>query len=163
MTLQSDIDAIDITKPINATAITKPSFKSMRDNFAAIKGGLQELCLNSFSLKITAGSDPIIAIGVPNNLDMKYFAVRCKVVAWAISGDTVGDIIVDILKGAASDFPLISTSIAGTELPTLFGAQYAFHTLTTPWQFEAGDGALANVLSCVDLKAASITFLYVRN
>lgn len=43
MSIQTFIDAIDPSKPVNRTATQKPTLKSLRDNTAAIKNALQAI------------------------------------------------------------------------------------------------------------------------
>ena len=50
MTIQDDIDAIDDTKPVNFSATQKPSLKSVRDNFLAIKNALVGLLADKAAL-----------------------------------------------------------------------------------------------------------------
>lgn len=66
--------------------------------------------------------------------------IDCTVLGWTILGDTVGSVVVDVRRSTYSGFPTTS-SIAGSEIPTLTSAQKNQDLSLTTWttSINAGD------------------------
>lgn len=81
--------------------------------------------------------------------------VACTVTGWVITGDASGSAVVDVLRSTYSGFPTTS-SIAGSEKPTLASAQKNEDLTLTTWTtaLAAGDIVqfnLNSVATCVRL------------
>lgn len=56
----------------------------------------------------------------------------CRIYGWTVAGDQPGDIVIDVKRCTYAAFPATS-SIAGTEKPTLSGAQKNEDQGLTTW------------------------------
>ena len=74
-----------------------------------------------------AGSPP--STGVAGQISIPF---ACTITGWAITGDVSGSAVVDVLRSTFSGFPTTS-SIAGSDKPTLSSAQKAQDTTLTGW------------------------------
>ena len=97
------------------------------------------------------GGGSTITTGEMGYISIPYDGTITK---WRLVADQSGDIVVDVWKDTYGNFPpTISDSIAGSDLPTLSGAQKAESTSLTGWvtNIQAGDviGFTINSVSTV--------------
>lgn len=83
---------------------------------------------------------------------------------WNIIADQTGSIVVDVKKSDYASFPT-TTSIAGTEKPTLVSARKNQDLSLTTWTtaYVDGDKIEFNVESCFTITAVTITLNITRN
>jgi len=101
-----------------------------------------------------SGGGSAITTGSKGFLAIDY---DCTIISWSIFADQTGSIVVDVKKSTYAGFPTTS-SIAGTEKPTLSAAQKNQDTTLTTWTtaITAGD-----VLEFVVDSASTVTSVTV--
>lgn len=72
---------------------------------------------------------------VPSTGPWGFFIVpfACTVTGWSVVGDTSGSAVIDVLKTSYSSFPSGFASIAGSDKPTLSGAQKNENLSVSAW------------------------------
>jgi hypothetical protein len=87
----------------------------------------------------------------------------CTVTGWEILADASGSAVVDVKKGTYAGFPATAT-IAGTEKPTLTGAQKNQNLALTLWTtgLLAGDVLEFNLDSVTTCKRVTVTLFVTR-
>lgn len=109
---------------------------------------------------------PVQAFGpreVPYNMTLS----SCEMVAIPITGETTGDIVVDVWVDSYANYPpVVGDSIVGSGVkPTIAGALKSNDTDLTDWttlNLTKGSKALFNVVSCSNLCVVAIKFPNVR-
>jgi hypothetical protein len=104
-----------------------------------------------------AGATP--STGVFAQISVPY---SCTIAGWVITADQTGSAIVDILRSTYAAFPT-TASIAGTDKPTLSGAQKNEDLTLTGWgstAINAGDILQANLNSIATVTQVFVT-LYI--
>lgn len=86
---------------------------------------------------IIDGGGAVITTGSKGYLEIPF---ACTITGWTILSDVVGSIVVDVRRSTYADFPTTS-SIAGTEKPTISSARKGQDLSLTTWStsISAGD------------------------
>jgi len=114
------------------------------------------------NLNATAPKMAWVSIGSPDGADLTtgvkariWFSFPCKITGWTILADASGSVVVDVWKDSyANHPPTVADTIAGTEKPTLSGAQKNQDLTLTTWSqnVAAGDVLFFNIDSVSALK-----------
>jgi hypothetical protein len=100
---------------------------------------------------------PVLSTGIKAFVPIPF---GCDVTGWTILGDASGDIVIDVWKDSYANFPpTVADTIAGTEKPTLSGAQKNQDLALTTWTpaITAGDILAINIDSCSGIKQVSLS------
>ena len=87
--------------------------------------------------------------------------IACTITGWILTGDASGSCVVDVLRSTYSAFPT-TTSIAGTDKPTLSTAQKNQNLAISAWgsvALAAGDQVQFNLNSVTTIKRIAITLM----
>ncbi len=96
------------------------------------------------------GGGSAITTGSKGSITIPY---NCEILNWTLTADIAGDIVIDVKKATYSGFPTTS-SIAGSEKPTLSAAQKNQDLTLTTWTTTVTAG---DVLEFVVDSAATVT------
>lgn len=110
----------------------------------------------TFGLTIDGGGSDITA-GIKGDITIPF---DCTIDSWYLSSDQDGNIVIDIWKDIAANFPpTVLDSIAGSEKPTLAGQNYNSDTNLTTWSksVTGGDVIRFNVDSVSTITRANLT------
>ena len=103
----------------------------------------------------TAGS--VLTTGVKGYI---YCPFAGAITGWTLVADASGNLVVDVWKDVWANFPpTVADTIAGTEKPTLSGAQKAQDLSLTTWTTAIADGDVLafKVDSAATVKQATLT------
>jgi hypothetical protein len=103
----------------------------------------------------------------PREVPYAMTLLSCEMVAIPITGETAGDIVVDVWVDTYGNWPpVVGDSIVGAGVkPTISGALKSNDTDLSDWTdltLAAGSKALFNVVSCSNLCVVAIKFPNVR-
>jgi hypothetical protein len=102
------------------------------------------------------GGGSVPATGAWGQISIPY---NCTITGWTITGDASGSAVIDVLRSTYSGFPTTS-SIAGTDKPTLSSAQKNTDSTLTGWgstALSAGDELQINLNSVTTCKRLNLT------
>jgi hypothetical protein len=126
------------TEPTAEDLISKPVFlaDSTTSGWVRLERGLY-VRQSGIEVILGNGTD-VVGTGIAGFLEVPF---DCVVTAWRIVADVTGSIVVDVWKDTFANFPpALADSIAGSEKPTLSGAQANEDSNLTTWTTALTDG-----------------------
>jgi len=101
------------------------------------------------------GGGSVVSTGLKGQISMPLGAT---ITGWVLSADQAGSAVVDVLRSTYAGFPT-TTSIAGTDKPTLSSAQINRNLAVTVWTttLNAGDEVQFNVVSASTVTRLNLT------
>lgn len=120
-----------------------------------VRDPLTDLSKRSCTVGIGDPIGPVLSTGYKTYVPVPFL---CNVTGWEIYADVSGSIVVDITKSTYAGFPPTS-SIAGTEKPTLSAAQKNQDLTLSTWTplIAAGSVLGFEVESCTGIHGVSVT------
>jgi hypothetical protein len=100
---------------------------------------------------------PVLSTGVKSYVPVPF---ECEVVGWEIFGDASGDIVLDVWADSYANFPpTVADTIAGSEKPTLSGAQKNPDLALSTWDASIAAGSILaiNIDSCSGIKQVTLS------
>lgn len=123
----------------------------------SIRDCLRDLQKRVIAVSIGDPAGPVLGTGVKAYVEVPF---ACTVTGWTLLADASGSIVIDVWKDTLGNFPPTDAdSIAGSELPTLSGAQTAQDLSLTTWTVSVAAGSILafNIDSCTGIRAVTLS------
>lgn len=136
----ASLSDVTISSPADGQVLVYDSASSTWEN----KGQVRAICF------VIDGGGSVPSTGVYGQVSVPF---ACTVIGWNLTADASGSAVIDVLRSTGAGFPSTS-SIAGTDKPTLSSAQRAHDTTLSGWgstalaQFDELQVDLSSVATC---------------
>jgi len=159
----ADLERISKLAAFNPTM--GPSFSDLRDikqSVTNVANTVNNLVGGKVTINyIIDGGGSALTTGVKGFVEIPY---AMTITGWQLFADQVGSVVVDVYRDTYANFPP-TTSIAGSELPTLVSAQSNQDLSLSTWSvgLAAGDVIAFDVKSASTLTRITVSIIGIKN